>query len=157
MASTAGSCPGESDVQQARLDEVRSACHHKDSPQVDLTDGAELVAAHASDHSLIHELLMAVVQGPTVEEFQASVDDPAYEPRDRLLIKRNGRIISHVHLTHRMLRFGQVALPLSEIQRLTWTWNSAKTRSAEHDHDLVVMMQRQLPQWVWLNQLSRQI
>ena len=116
MASTAD--PSREQAQEP-TEAVRSICRSGEPLQLDLGDGAELVAAHASDHALIHELLLAVIQGPSVEEFQASIDDPAYEPRNRLLVKRNGRLISHVHLTNRVLQFGKITLPLSEIQRLT--------------------------------------
>ncbi|MCA9248867.1 MAG: GNAT family N-acetyltransferase, partial [Planctomycetales bacterium] len=97
----------------------RSASNVHEPLHMDLGDGAELVAANAGDHALIHELLLAVVQGPSAEEFQATIEDPLYEPRDRLLVKRHGRLISHVHVTKRSLHYGRTQLPLAEIQRLT--------------------------------------
>ena len=72
----------------------------------------------AGDHVDIFQLLLAVFQAPSREEFYASQDDPLYEPTDRLIVKRNGRILSHLHLTKRSLRFGAVKLPVAGVNWL---------------------------------------
>ena len=50
--------------------------------------------------------------------FKASVGDPFYEPRDRLLLKRAGRVIAHVHLTHRVMQFGPLQIPVAGLKWL---------------------------------------
>lgn len=77
-----------------------------------------IVPANAGDHALIHQLLVAAGQSPSREEFHASLDDPNYEPTDRLLVKLGARIIAHVQLTNRTLRFGACDLPLAGLQWL---------------------------------------
>jgi predicted N-acetyltransferase YhbS len=73
--------------------------------------------AAGGDHATVYYFLQAVFQGPSRAEFQASLDDPFYEPYDRLLLRQKRRIAAHVHLTHRTMHFGTVALPAA---RLGW-------------------------------------
>ena len=51
-------------------------------------------------------------------EFQASLDDPSYVPRDRLLLRRMDRLIAHVHVTRRIMQFGSLSLPVAGLQGL---------------------------------------
>lgn len=68
--------------------------------------------ATAGDHTLIHQFLLGVTQKPSSAEFQAQVDDPVYEPSDRLLIKVGKQIVAHLRLVRRELRFGRLLLPV---------------------------------------------
>ncbi len=69
--------------------------------------------ANAGDHLAIHRFLANVFQGPSQHEFKAALNDPFYEPRDRLLAKCGGRIVGHAHLTHRVMQFGSLEIPVS--------------------------------------------
>jgi predicted N-acetyltransferase YhbS len=71
--------------------------------------------AKAADHATIVCFLQSVFQGPSPAEFQASLDDPFYEPRDRLLLWQRRRIVAHVHLTHRTMRFGPLQIPVANL------------------------------------------
>ena len=51
--------------------------------------------------------------------------DPFYEPNDRLLLRRSGRIIAHVHLTHRVMQFGPVKIPVAGLG-----WLATRRRAA---------------------------
>jgi predicted acetyltransferase len=77
-----------------------------------------LVAGRSGDHPSVYQTLLAVFQGPSRDEFQSQIEDPFYEPLDRLLVRRGHRVLSHVHLTKRALRFGQVNLPIAGVQWL---------------------------------------
>ena len=77
----------------------------------DEQDEFRVTAASASDHAAIHHFLVDVFQQPSAAEFQAQLEEPSYEPTDRLLIKRPGQIIAHVRTVHRQMRFGAVVLP----------------------------------------------
>src|SRR5688500_4645906 len=70
-----------------------------------------LTRASAGDHSAIHQMLLAVFQGPSAAEFQAQQDEPLYEPTDRLVVKCGPEIAAHLRLTKRTLRFGPLQLP----------------------------------------------
>ncbi len=72
-----------------------------------------VVPARGGDHTAIHFFLSSIFQGPTPEEFAASLEDPFYEPSDRLLVRRGRRIIGHVHLTHRAMQFGTMQLAVA--------------------------------------------
>ncbi|MBN2474181.1 MAG: GNAT family N-acetyltransferase [Pirellulales bacterium] len=77
-----------------------------------------LVPAGGGDHPAIFFFLTGVFQGPTRNEFRASLEDPFYEPHDRLLIKLGNRIAGHVHVTHRVMQFGPVQIPAAGIGHL---------------------------------------
>ncbi len=90
------------------------------------TDNGPLAEPHfywarSGDHPAIARLLRAVFHGPSRDEFQASLDDPYYEPSDRLLIKLAGRIASHVHLVKRTMTLGSQRLPISRLRHLATT------------------------------------
>lgn len=104
-------------------------------------DRAEVVRAHAGDHAPIHELLLAVCQRPSVEEFQASLDDPSYDPSDRLLIRRDGRVVSHVQLKKRQMCFGGARLPVAEVE---WLATLPEYRSAGYARALLEEADRQM-------------
>jgi len=77
-----------------------------------------VVPATPADYAGIHHFLTAVFQGPSREEFRASLDDPFHEPHDRLLVKRGSDILAHVHLTRRMMQFGSLQIPVSGLASL---------------------------------------
>lgn len=69
------------------------------------------IPASAGDHASIFYFLQTVFQGPTQAEFDASLDDPFYEPRDRLLLYRRRSLVAHAHLTHRSLHLDATPIP----------------------------------------------
>jgi predicted N-acetyltransferase YhbS len=77
-----------------------------------------VVPAGGGDHAAVYYFLTSVLQGPTRNEFKASLEDPFYEPQDRLLLRRGSHIIGHVHLTHRVMEFGPVQLPVAGLDWL---------------------------------------
>jgi hypothetical protein len=62
--------------------------------------------ANAGDHALIHRLLLAVQQNPSMERFSVWLEDPYYDPSDRILLRRGKQIIGHVHITNRTVFWG---------------------------------------------------
>ena len=72
-----------------------------------------VVPAVAGDHAAIYRLLTAIFQGPSRHEYKASLEDPFYEPHDRLLAKCGPRIVGHAHLTRRVMQFGSLGLPVT--------------------------------------------
>jgi predicted acetyltransferase len=78
----------------------------------------ELVPARAGDHPEIYQFLLAVFQGPSREEFHAVQDQPSYDPAQRLLLKREGRIAAHLQLSHARMCFDELRLPVSQVHWL---------------------------------------
>jgi predicted N-acetyltransferase YhbS len=70
-----------------------------------------VLRAAGGDHSTIYYFLQTVFQGPPRAEFNASLEDPFYEPYDRLLLRRQRRIVAHGHITHRTMYFDSVSIP----------------------------------------------
>ena len=77
-----------------------------------------VVQASAGDHPMIHQFLVSVFHKPSPAEFQAQLEEPSYEPSDRLLIKNGNQIVAHLRLLNREMRFGGLVLPVGMIADL---------------------------------------
>jgi ribosomal protein S18 acetylase RimI-like enzyme len=74
--------------------------------------------AHISEHAAIHALLRAANQSPSYEDFLNSLDEPSYEPSDRLLLRYGQQIVAHAQLLQRMAWFGGVKVAVGGVQDL---------------------------------------
>jgi predicted N-acetyltransferase YhbS len=72
-----------------------------------------VLAARGGDHATIYYFLQSVFQGPSPTEFHASLEDPFYEPHDRLLLRSRRRIAAHVHIMHRTMHLGSALIPVA--------------------------------------------
>ncbi|MEX0819432.1 MAG: GNAT family N-acetyltransferase [Pirellulaceae bacterium] len=77
-----------------------------------------IVPARSGDHHDVHALLVSVLHQPSSAEFHAQLDDPLYEPSDRLLVKHNQQIVAHARIAHREMHFGGMLLPVSTLNDL---------------------------------------
>ncbi|MDA1053254.1 MAG: GNAT family N-acetyltransferase [Planctomycetota bacterium] len=77
-----------------------------------------IVPARGGDHHDIHALLVSILHQPSTAEFHAQLDDPCYEPSDRLLVKRNTQIVAHARITNREMMFGGSRIPISTLSDL---------------------------------------
>lgn len=76
------------------------------------------VEAEGRDHATIFHFLQSIFQAPSRAEYNASLEDPFYEPRDRLLLRRHRRIFAHAHLTHRTIHFDATSIPAAGLDGL---------------------------------------
>jgi GNAT superfamily N-acetyltransferase len=83
-----------------------------------VSDAPRLVTGHAGDHRLVHALLRAVQQSPSQEDFATWLDEPSYEPTDRLLVKRGNQIVAHLQLLYRGAWFHGIQIPVGSVQDL---------------------------------------
>lgn len=77
-----------------------------------------MVSARPADYTAIHHFLTAVFQRPSQEEFRVSLEDPFHEPNDRLLVKDGSEIVGHAHVTHRVMQFGSLEVPVAGLHDL---------------------------------------
>jgi len=68
-----------------------------------------------ADHEAVYQTLLHVFHGPDRESFLGALCDPAYRPEQRLLAKVDGRVVSHIHLTERQIRYGSVSIPINGV------------------------------------------
>jgi predicted N-acetyltransferase YhbS len=68
-----------------------------------------------ADHEAVYQTLLHVFHGPDREAFLGALSDPVYQPGQRLLAKVDGRIVSHLHLTDRKIRYGSVTIPTNGV------------------------------------------
>jgi GNAT superfamily N-acetyltransferase len=73
------------------------------------------VVGTEGDHEAVYQTLLNVFHGPDREAFLGSLNDPAYRPDQRLLVKVENRVASHIHLTERLARYGSASLKLGGI------------------------------------------
>jgi ribosomal protein S18 acetylase RimI-like enzyme len=90
----------------------------RDSQKIRRRVRLPVVSAGAGDHPAIFHFLTALFQEPSRAEFKAAIEDPFYEPRDRLLVYRGRRLAAHAHLTHRTMQFARLQLPVAGLQWL---------------------------------------
>lgn len=83
------------------------------------TPGAlRLAPAKTGDHASIHRLLVSVFHGPSAGEFHAQLDEPGYEPADRLVVKDGEEIAAHLRLARQTIQVGELALPAARFMDL---------------------------------------
>jgi GNAT superfamily N-acetyltransferase len=68
-----------------------------------------------ADHEAVYQNLLHVFHGPDREAFLGALGDPSYRPDQRLLVKFDGRVVSHIHLTERLMRYGSIAVPMNGV------------------------------------------
>jgi predicted N-acetyltransferase YhbS len=71
----------------------------------------QLLPARAGDHLPIHRLLLEAFHGPSAAEFHAQLDEPGYDPTDRLVVKVGETVAAHVRTSRRQVRVGACVLP----------------------------------------------
>jgi GNAT superfamily N-acetyltransferase len=75
----------------------------------------EFCPGSEADHEAVYQTLLHVFHGPDRDSFLGALSDPSYRPDQRLLVKVDGRVASHVHLTERTVRYGAEALPINGV------------------------------------------
>lgn len=59
----------------------------------------QITVGNAGDHPFIVQLFVQAYQSPLAEYFQSRLDEPCYEPSDRLLLRRGSELIGHVQVS----------------------------------------------------------
>jgi predicted acetyltransferase len=72
----------------------------------------------AGDHAGVYHLLSTIFQSPTYDDYLSTLDDPFYEPNDRILVKQGHQILAHVYVAKRAMHFGDRQLPISVVNGL---------------------------------------
>lgn len=82
----------------------------------ELPDGAQILAGNPGDHPLVLQLLVETRQAALADDFQSRLDEPAYRPSDRLLVRRDRRVVAHVHVVNRLGWFEGLRIPLMVLE-----------------------------------------
>lgn len=80
--------------------------------------GLQIAPALYADHQAIHQLLLQVLHRPLAKEFQSQLDQPGYDPGQRLLVKQDGYLVAHLRIVPRRLHFGGLILPAAYVTDL---------------------------------------
>lgn len=90
--------------------------HHAGACLKDLDSGTRILAGNAGHHALVLNLLVQIHQCSLVEDFQNRLDEPSYEPNDRLLLVRDGQLIGHARVSKQIGWFDQQRCPIAKLQ-----------------------------------------
>jgi GNAT superfamily N-acetyltransferase len=92
-----------------------------------------------ADHEAVYQTLLHVFHGPDRETFLGALSDPSYRPDQRLLVKVDGRIVSHLHLTERSVRYGSVCIPMNGV---TWVGTLPEYRGLGFAQNLMKLAEK---------------
>jgi GNAT superfamily N-acetyltransferase len=92
-------------AQRARSSSHDSAPRHASGRQASAAK-LRLCLARTGDHPLVHRMLMSIFHGPAAAEFQAQLDEPGYDPADRLIVKDGDQVAAHVRLARQTIQLG---------------------------------------------------
>ena len=87
-----------------------------------------------ADHEAVYQTLLHIFHAPDRESFLGALSDPYYRPDQRLLAKVDSRVVSHVHLTERPMRYGSSVLPLNGVM---WVGTLPEYRRLGFAHNLM--------------------
>jgi predicted acetyltransferase len=82
----------------------------------DLGGNTKIVVGNVGDHPLVLKLLVQLYQSSLAEDFQSRLDEPSYEPCDRLLLTRTGQLLGQVQVSKHIGWFQQQRIPLVNLQ-----------------------------------------
>ncbi|WP_435021610.1 GNAT family N-acetyltransferase [Tundrisphaera sp. TA3] len=68
-----------------------------------------------ADHEAVYQALLHVFPGADREAFLGALGDPDYRPDQRILVKVDHRVVSHIHLTDRSIRYGSTTLAMNGV------------------------------------------
>jgi len=74
-----------------------SVISHRPTPSPSVA-ALRLSPARTGDHVNIHRLLVSVFHGPSAAEFHAQLDEPGYEPADRVVVRDGSEVVAHLRL-----------------------------------------------------------
>ncbi len=100
----------------ARRTAVAPDCLQKLGCLQTLGADTHIVVGTAEEHSLISQLLVQAYQAPLADDFQSRLDEPYYQPSDRLLLWRADRLIGHVQVSKQTGWFHGLRCPLARLQ-----------------------------------------
>ena len=101
---------------------------------LELETGTRIVVGNAGDHPLVLRLLVQAYQSPLAEDFQSRLDEPSYEPCDRLLLRKERELIGHVQVSKQIGWFQGQRCPLVKLQDFV---TLPEYRAVEFDESLL--------------------
>jgi predicted acetyltransferase len=82
----------------------------------ELDAATKIVVGNAGDHSRILSLLMQHYQTPLGDDFQSRLDEPSYEPTDRMLVVHHGQLIGQAQLSRQSAWFDHERMPVAALR-----------------------------------------
>ncbi len=78
-----------------------------------LQPGMRIVAGRSGDHFRVMSLLRQAYQHDLANDFQSHLDEPAYEPADRLLVTSRGGLVGHLQVLRQSTWFEEQRIPVA--------------------------------------------
>jgi len=99
-------------------------------------------SARAGDHGAISRFLQNIFRKPTSTDYATQLEDPQYEPRDRIVARIGNQIIGHARVQMRDIHFGNIQLPIGHLCEMAtapeYRNHGIGTAILEQAHDLML-------------------
>lgn len=73
----------------------------------------------AGDHPGVQRFLQSVISGLTQEAFAASLEEPLYEPSDRIVARLGPRVVGHALVSRRDAYINSALVPVARLSQIT--------------------------------------
>lgn len=83
---------------------------------VELWPGTRIVVGNAGDHARVLAMLAQYYQAALGDDFQSRIDEPCYEPSDRMLVVHRGDLIGHVQVSRQSSWFDHERIPIASMR-----------------------------------------
>ena len=83
---------------------------------LELGPGTKIVVGNAGDHGRILSLLSQHYQSSLADDFQSRLDEPCYEPSDRMLVVHRVELIVHVQVSRQAAWFEHERIPVAAVR-----------------------------------------
>ena len=124
----------------------------------ELDANTRIIAGNVGDHPIVLKLLVQIYQSSLAEDFQSRLDEPSYEPCDRLLLARAGQLVGHVQVSKQIGWFRQQRCPFVKLQDFVTLpefhpagYDVALLETAEataiHEGAILGLVRTDRPQW----------
>ncbi|MCH2113961.1 MAG: hypothetical protein MK171_03475 [Pirellulales bacterium] len=126
----------------------------------------KIVVGNAGDHPLVLQLFAEAYQTQLAEDFQSRLDEPSYEPSDRLLLKHGKSLIGHVQVSKLFGWFQGQRCPIARLQDFltlpeyrSAALDGALLETAEgialDEGSILALVRTERPEWLSLHGWSR--
>jgi hypothetical protein len=83
---------------------------------LDLAPQTRIVVGNAGDHGRVLTMLSRYYQTALVDDFQSRLDEPCYEPTDRMLLVHRNELIGHVQVSRQSVWFDHERIPVAAVR-----------------------------------------
>lgn len=90
--------------------------HWQNACLLELGPKTRIVVGNAGDHGRVLTMLSQHYQVPLTDDFQSRLDEPCYEPSDRILVVHGSELIGHAQVSRQAAWFDHERIPIAAVR-----------------------------------------